>query len=529
MSESNGTPTRGPRPAHLLIPALVFAAYALVVLWRPHEAVLSLFSDDAFYYFEIARNVIAGHGCSFDGIAPTNGFHPLWMLVVLAVFAPFGAGATAPLAAMLLVCGAIAVTTLALIHRTAERYIAPRTGFLAVSAALLPILLTAMINGLETGLQLLLATALCRACYRHRLLAADAPPARLAVLGVFIALVTLARLDGVFLVVAALAMVLIGSRGRSPGARLAQLLALGGAFSLTLAPYLVWNVVVFGHLTPSSGAAKSAFPALDARLSLSGDELWGALLLAALWASVIVARVRWPWRRAATPVAETGVRFTASPLTLIAVASTLHFAHVVLFLTWGVYWWHFTLYALGLALSAGAALSSLAGGRARIARWAVVTVGALLIGFSLWSKARELPVKAMQHAGWYDAARWARDHTGEDDVFALVDAGLFGYFSQRHVVNLDGKANSYDYLQRVDEGTVEEYLAEVGTRYVANIRVRYVDGRSRIYIPRVNRPGVVLEMQQAWEVYRSVPIPSDLPRFGPVPTSSFVIWELPPP
>jgi len=44
-------------------------------------------TDDAFYYFKVAQNISEGRGITFDGIAPTNGFHPLWMLVCIPVFA----------------------------------------------------------------------------------------------------------------------------------------------------------------------------------------------------------------------------------------------------------------------------------------------------------------------------------------------------------------------------------------------------------------------------------------------------------
>mgnify|MGYP001100851924 CR=1 FL=1 len=44
-------------------------------------------ADDAFYYFAIARNVAAGLGPTFDGLAATNGFHPLWLLLLTPVFA----------------------------------------------------------------------------------------------------------------------------------------------------------------------------------------------------------------------------------------------------------------------------------------------------------------------------------------------------------------------------------------------------------------------------------------------------------
>ena len=44
-------------------------------------------TDDAFYYFKTAQNIAEGNGITFDGLAPTNGFHPLWMVICVPIFA----------------------------------------------------------------------------------------------------------------------------------------------------------------------------------------------------------------------------------------------------------------------------------------------------------------------------------------------------------------------------------------------------------------------------------------------------------
>ena len=39
--------------------------------------------DDAFYYFQIARNLAEGKFSTFDGgITRTNGYHPLWLFLI---------------------------------------------------------------------------------------------------------------------------------------------------------------------------------------------------------------------------------------------------------------------------------------------------------------------------------------------------------------------------------------------------------------------------------------------------------------
>jgi len=75
------------RLVFLLFLVLGLASQTLVLL-TPDDVLLNWFSsDDAFYYFKTAQNITEGRGITFDGISPTNGFHPLWMIVCIPVFA----------------------------------------------------------------------------------------------------------------------------------------------------------------------------------------------------------------------------------------------------------------------------------------------------------------------------------------------------------------------------------------------------------------------------------------------------------
>ena len=59
--------------------------------------------DDAYYYFKVAQNISEGHGSTFDGIDLTNGYHPLWMLVCIPIFALARFDLILPLRVLLLV------------------------------------------------------------------------------------------------------------------------------------------------------------------------------------------------------------------------------------------------------------------------------------------------------------------------------------------------------------------------------------------------------------------------------------------
>ena len=66
---------------------LNFLPQIFVLLSQPDNLMNWYLTDDAFYYFKTAQNISEGMGITFDGVAPTNGFHPLWMVICVPVFA----------------------------------------------------------------------------------------------------------------------------------------------------------------------------------------------------------------------------------------------------------------------------------------------------------------------------------------------------------------------------------------------------------------------------------------------------------
>ncbi len=59
-----------------------------------------------------------------------------------------------------------------------------------------------------------------------------------------------------------------------------------------------------------------------------------------------------------------------------------------------------------------------------------------------------------------DAGQWIAANTPKGTVLGSWDAGVIGYYSQRHVINLDGVANSYAYYQAARDGQVGRFLAD---------------------------------------------------------------------
>ena len=86
--------------------------------------------DDAYYYFKVAQNIAAGFGSTFDGINLTNGYHPLWMLICIPIFALANYDLILPLRILLVVIAVIQTATSIMLYRVVKTHISHATAIL---------------------------------------------------------------------------------------------------------------------------------------------------------------------------------------------------------------------------------------------------------------------------------------------------------------------------------------------------------------------------------------------------------------
>lgn len=89
--------------------------------------------DDAYYYFKVAQNISEGFGSSFDQINLTNGYHPLWMIVCIPIFALARFDVILPLRVLLIVIALMQITTSILLYRLIKKYLSNATAILVAS------------------------------------------------------------------------------------------------------------------------------------------------------------------------------------------------------------------------------------------------------------------------------------------------------------------------------------------------------------------------------------------------------------
>lgn len=231
------------------------------------------FFDDAFYYVGTAYRLWQHGFPTFDGLVPTNGFHPLWLATLVVVAAPFAIAGTQT--------GLVTAVTLldaALVQVAAQLWLAAavRSGLRPRRAALATLVAFGaaarlLLGGLESALLAVLLGRVALLLIDERARTQGTWkgtwkwPWRF---GLTTGLLVLCRLDLVLGLPLAFGYAFV-RRGWRPITRSVLV------FVLVVAPYLTWNLVTTGHFEPVSGRAKAAWGELQARFERGGPPTLG--------------------------------------------------------------------------------------------------------------------------------------------------------------------------------------------------------------------------------------------------------------
>lgn len=192
-----------------LLILVVLIAHLYVALSPANSLVHEWYSsDDAFYYFKTAQNITEGRGVTFDGIARTNGFHPLWMLVNLPIFALARIDLMLPLRLLVMVLAALSAGTAALLYRlSATVFSKPVAALIALFWAFSPRVHSITTKlGMEAGISAFFIALLLYRMVRYENRQAQSEkedPTGLLTLGLAAILTLFSRLDNIFLVLMA--------------------------------------------------------------------------------------------------------------------------------------------------------------------------------------------------------------------------------------------------------------------------------------------------------------------------------------
>jgi hypothetical protein len=504
--------------AEICIISVVFLAY-LPVAFSGERSVLNWFhTDDAFYYFKTAQNISEGRGVTFDGTALTNGFQPLWMVLLVPIFSLARIDLLLPLRLVIGLQVLIAAGTSLLLYRLMCRSLSGSVALVAgIGFAFLPgVSDTILKGGTEAGLNALLIVLLL---YCTSIEATKHTP-RATRLGLVAALAFFARLDNVFLagVIGIWLIVAHWLQRTTPreldwrrDIRLAMgyslpLLLLGGA-------YVGVNQALFGYPTPVSAQIKAWWGTLDLTVYgfpihrpidfvgqlMTNDPSLGPwsimtspmyalaesliarlglpislslrrffLLAEFLLLAALVAGLIRKGRKGAAPT------FLTLPIPPLFLACLMQISYYKLSGHLAQKPWYWIGEALVILLL-GALAADSAWRLLRPRRWGAVLCYAALLGVLWWwviPQIRHLPTlfesgeNANEHY-YLERAEWLQEQTEPGAKIGMTGSGSAGYFtSGRTIVNLDGLISGVEYLQALRGGNGAQYLRRIGLDYV---------------------------------------------------------------
>jgi hypothetical protein len=431
--------------------------------------------EDGFYYLKIAQNLAAGR--TFDALHPTNGYQPLWLLCLVPLFRLAPSAQAAMAAATLLQAALLAAGAWAA-HRLARASgLTPEAAALC-GGAWIALTWRAGLSGVEFALTAALLAAIGLGLRTQ----AGAPALRAHVrMGLWLGLAFLSRLDTLLL--AGLVALEWLPRARREGRAVSRTAALVLPVALLGTLYGLVNVALFGHPWPVSGAAKRLWSlhllAADPVYRSHGWLLAKAVhlarpllhplgagmpsLLAAAGAGALLLASRMRLVPALEPLGS--VLLSLRPLVLFAVLQPL--AYGLFFHGHYTYApWYYAAQPLLAALLLAAAVQALPLGPALRRTAPAAACSAVLAGCV--AGAVRAPRSPDAEGPLYTAARWARDHLEADARVGAWNAGAIGFLSGRQVVNLDGVANTFGYLER-EQYDPCDYWARTGITHLVDV------------------------------------------------------------
>lgn len=474
---------------------LVAMALILVFCFLPHHRLVHYLSDDAYYYFNVARHISLGMGPTFDGVTVTTGFHPLYTFLLAALHHGLALTDNGLVRSALLINAISFLLTGWFILVAARRMWGQTAGiWAAIFWYSNPSAILLITTGMEGSLYACLVAAFI-ACFvpvmamDSRTNSAWIPYALAGLLG---GLCVVARTDALLLIAIAAGMIfispLISRTAHSLLEFVRERMWLQGAraflfLAVALIPFAFWLIYAW-YYTGTYLQTSAQMKQIWRQQALAGLDPLHELLFSAgiLWVWLSKSIIKVPIVKYAALLGG----FSGARNGLIATRSNAGVVHLLWLLplllgiaysvgfpaTWTWY------YAPGLVtltiLAAGGIVMiwqrSLGDRPSNRTTRALI----LIIVLAAIESYGYLAVKAVRgrnrnQADMYQVALWMRDNIPSDARMAAWNAGVYSWYSGRTVINLDGLINNEIAPIRKRGETVGGYLLQRDVQYVVDV------------------------------------------------------------
>ncbi len=453
---------------------------------QPLLDLLGIVPDDTFYYLKVAQNLAATGKSTFDGINPTNGYHPGWM-AVMVLLAKIVSQPVALMRACLFAGFAFHLASSFLLVVILKRYTSPTAAYVGAALwAINPLSVHFALQGMEASFYVF-ALALAMWVYATRI----APPLQEAkrtpsigdfvLFGLGLALCFWGRTEAIILT----AFVILGVTFQfRRTAWTTAFVGCSAGFVIGVVPWFAYSYLATGSWFQRSGSMKLLWasaldsptgkPIRDAFLYVFGgwmtypligipDDvwLWERTLLSLAATVALAAILMWQWRRVETR------RFATMGFVLLAATLATGIVYAAMFSD--MQYWYKTQSSILLYVVSFIALANLIPSRQPSGPWLVTS--AVAIAAVTMASALVLRISTLDPYPWQrDAFRSQQlfdTLVPADEPIGCFNAGISAFFGSHVVINLDGLMNNvvYDYYRNNE---FDRYLDVAKIHYIAD-------------------------------------------------------------
>ena len=476
----------------LLILLLIGFGIRFYISWMDIEKLFQkCLVDDAFFYFGIAKNIAAGKGATFDGSIMTNGFHPIYTLLLVPIFWFSTENPEIPVHVALTILSIFNVLTGYVIFLIVRKIAGRIAGLLS---ALLwffnPFVILIALSGVEVGVATFFIS-LCIYVHLQGRKAEHVSLQKMILLGLLTALAILSRVDAVFIFIAiAMDLWYLSYRKETSLFKSLSQPALYCIITLLLlSPWFFWNLYHFGTIRQISGVTlpniahnmylmkyKTYLSLSFLKTELFFLKVWieniirfsgGIGLFVILFVFFVVSAHR------NLAVSISGILEKIKPLHYVLLSS-IFLVFFYAFYFWG---WLRPWYYLSVLLTVTIYLGSIAGhafegslyasvGKAKraIPIFVLFLICAIYFsyqGINIWQKGLFPFQKQL-----YESAVWLKENTPENSKIGAISAGIYGYMNGR-TTDLAGVVNEEAY-RAMREKRIFAYLQEKQIDYLVD-------------------------------------------------------------
>lgn len=433
--------------------ALLISFAFFLSLTLPFEFLIKFFEDDSYFYMKTALNFASGFSSTFDKINQTNGYHPLWFLILSAYYFVINIFASPSpeflLRATVLLHYIIFFVNIIIIYEIiVNNYKKNYWGIFFIALFLLIIQVFLRSYGLESHITiLLLSIYLLIKTYEI-----NNDKDHILAKCILFSLIFLSRIDYAFTVIPVL--IVYECFFEENKFHFKKLLNFLFIVYGTLLIYVLINYLYFGHCFTISGTAKNSFPKIlifeNIQQIITTKNFFKIRILLFFAFAFILTGLR---------ILKEKDKFTK----ILFFAGIGMLAFDLLNLTFnyeGLRDW----YLIGTSFITILLLVNI------IYKYPKTQIAVLIscIIFAIFSVKSKIDnnIVNITYIEAYKYAKVLKENTRSDDRILQVDmSGTVGFFSERNIINGDGLINSFEYYNYLKQNKLGEYIKMANVNY----------------------------------------------------------------